>query len=188
MRLPGSLTTPRLSLRRWVRTDAAALSAAVETSLDHLRPWMAWAADEPLSPEARLALLGRFESEWESGGDVVYGAFRGGMVVGGCGLTRRPGPTSLEIGYWVAVDQLGRGYAGEMARALTDAAFTVDGIEHVEIHHDRANVRSRAVAASLGFLYEGECPDTVRAPAEEGIDCTWTMTRPVWLGRGSAGR
>jgi ribosomal-protein-serine acetyltransferase len=87
----------------------------------------------------------------------------------------------LEIGYWVHVDHVGRGLATELSAALTDTAFTVDGIERVEIHHDRANVRSGAVPARLGFTLMGEHPAVRRAPAEEGVDCAWSVTRAEWL-------
>ncbi len=38
-----------LRLRRWSREDAEVLGQAVLESADHLRPWMAWVADEPVS-------------------------------------------------------------------------------------------------------------------------------------------
>jgi RimJ/RimL family protein N-acetyltransferase len=53
----------------------------------------------------------------------------------------------------------------------------------VEIHHDRANTRSRVVPARLGFTFEGERADDVMAPAEESIDCRWVMLRPDWVSR-----
>ncbi|MDB5067033.1 MAG: Acetyltransferase, partial [Chloroflexi bacterium] len=34
-------------LERWRAGDAAALLTAVSESVDHLRPWMAWAAAPP---------------------------------------------------------------------------------------------------------------------------------------------
>lgn len=195
MRLPESVTTPRLRLRRWTVDEAAVLSRAVEESLDHLRPWMSWTVDEPLSSAARIELLQTFQRNWESGGDVVYGAFAVGIddpaggtvldgtVVGGCGFNRRAEPSVLELGYWVHVDHLRQGYATEIATALTDAGFDVAGVEQVEIHHDRANTRSGAVPARLGFTFEGERPDDVMAPAEEGIDCRWIMRRSDWISR-----
>ncbi len=189
MRLPGSLSTPRLTLRRWQLDDIAVLSSAVVASLDHLRPWMSWAAAEPLSPEARAEVVRTFERSWESGAEVVYGAFLrdtvppDAVVVGGCGLVDRAEGSALAIGYWVHVDHLRHGFATEMASALTDAAFGVDGVERVEIHHDRANVRSRAVPARLGFTFEVEHPDDPVAPAEEGTDCTWVVLRPDWVNR-----
>jgi RimJ/RimL family protein N-acetyltransferase len=172
-----------LILRRWTLDDATVMAAGVEESLDHLRPWMSWAGDEPLSADAREELIRRFERRWESGAEVAFGAFLGDTVVGGCGLITRAGGSTLEIGYWVHVDRVGQGFATEMARVLTDAAFTVDGVVRVEIHHDRANLRSRAVAAGLGFTVEGERPDEVMAPAEEGVDCTWFVSRADWVSR-----
>jgi ribosomal-protein-serine acetyltransferase len=66
-------------------------------------------------------------------------------------------------------------------------AFTVEGIDRVEIHHDRANRASRAVPQRLGFTFAGERPDTVRAPGEEGVDCTWSMSRARWAATGGTG-
>jgi len=156
---------------------------------------MSWTADEPLSPAARVALLESFQRNWEAGVAVVYGAFAvdggdgaggpvvDGAVVGGCGFNGGAEASVLELGYWVHVDHLRRGYASEMATALTDAAFAQAGIDRVEIHHDRANTRSGAVPARLGFTFEGERPDEVMAPGEDGIDCRWTMLRSDWLSR-----
>lgn len=169
-----------MTLRGWSSADAAALSAAVTASLEHLRPWMWWAAHEPLDLATRTAQLESFGRDWAAGGDAVYGMVEHGVVVGGCGLHRRRGPGVLEIGYWVHADHVRRGLATEAARSLTDAAFSVPGIERVEIHHDRANTRSRAVPARLGFTWIGESLDGARAPAEEGVDCTWSVTAPEW--------
>jgi RimJ/RimL family protein N-acetyltransferase len=167
-------------LRTWVDADEPALAAAVTASLDHLLPWMWWAASEPMSPADRLEVFAGFRRDWEAGGDAVYGAFLDGEVVGGTGLHRRRGPHVLEIGYWIHVDHLRQGYATEIARSLTDTALTVPGIEVVEIHHDRANVRSRAVPERLGFGFIGETRDEPHAPAEEGVDWCWRTTLGTW--------
>jgi RimJ/RimL family protein N-acetyltransferase len=65
-------------------------------------------------------------------------------------------------------------------------AFAVDGIERVEIHHDKANVASAGVPRRLGFTFEGETQDSITSPGEVGIDCRWTMTRQDWAGRAQA--
>jgi ribosomal-protein-serine acetyltransferase len=95
-------------------------------------------------------------------------------------LFHRQGPGTLDLGYWVHVDHTGTGYATEMARALTAAAFDVPGIERVEIHHDKANVRSRAVPRALGFTPGPEQPDGIHSPGEVGIDCSWSISRTDW--------
>ena len=191
--VPETLVGPRVVLRRWTVADVAVLSAAIARNLEHLRPWMPWIADEPLSPGARTALVERWERSWRAGGDAVLGVFLGDEVVGGCGLHRRRGPSGLEIGYWIDAGHTGRGLASEAATLLTEAAFEVPGCSFVEIHHDRANVASAAVPRRLGYRFVGERPDTVEAPGEVGVDCTWRMEISQWrrsrgLRRPGAGR
>ena len=181
--LPDEIVTARLRLRLWRPNDAPALRTAIEDSLDHLRPWLAWVPFEPVSDEDRARFIRVSNENWEQGGDASYGVFRDGVVVGGCGLHHRWGPTTLDLGYWIHVDDIGQGYAQELARGLTEAAFGVEGIDRVEIHHDRANERSRAVPLALGFDRGPEQPDGVGAPAEVGIDCTWSISRSEWTAR-----
>lgn len=178
--LPETAHAPRLTLRRWREDDADALSEATVESVDHLRPWMAWAASEPVSRDERLAKTRTWEQTWAEGADVGIGAFLDGLVVGSGGLHRRGGPDSLQIGYWIRPSQTRRGFATEITGALTTAAFTVEGIERVEIHHDKANVASRGVPERLGYEFTGERRDEIVAPAEVGVDCGWVMTRSRW--------
>lgn len=179
-RLPSSVRTERLLLRQWSEDDVPALVGAVTESLDHLRPWMPWVADEPLSDESRLELIREWKEQWKQGGDTVLGIFREGEVVGGTGLHRRIGPNSIEIGYWIHVAHTGQGYATEAARALTDAAFEISGVEAVEIHHDRANLASRRVPEKLGFAIKREKQRDPRAPGETDVEIQWIMTREAW--------
>lgn len=186
MLLPDRVTTERLVLRQWTAADEPALSAAIAASLEHLRPWMPWAGGEPVPAPDRIRWIEQCEREWADGGDVILGMFTpGGAVVGGTGLHRRAGPDTLEIGYWVHVDHANRGYATEASRALTDAAFTVPGIEIVELLHDRANVASRRVPEKLGYTCRGEVVDDPRglAPEGDGVHVSWTVTKAEWLAR-----
>jgi ribosomal-protein-serine acetyltransferase len=176
-RLPERIEGKGLALRRWLIGDAELLDQAVLANLDHLRPWMPWVAEEPRSLAERRALLHVWEREWEDGGDVYLGVFLDEEVAGGCGLHRRGGPGTLEIGYWTHVAFLRRGVATRVAALLTDAALGVPGIGRVEIHHDRANAASAEIPRRLGYRLVGESAGTVDAPAETGIDCTWRLKR-----------
>lgn len=178
--LPDVVRCADLVVRRWRAEDAAALGRAVAESIDHLRPWMPWVAHEPLTGEQRRALIAEWDQGWDAGGDAVYGVFLDGAVVGGCGLHVRSGPGVRDIGYWIHVDHVGRGFATAVARGLTDAAFTLQQITAVDIHHDQANRASAGVPRRLGFRRISEQPDAVSAPAEAGVDCTWRMTRECW--------
>lgn len=158
----------------------AALGAAIGASLEHLRPWMDWIAAEPLSDADRAALIASWAEERARGGDAIYGVFCDGRVVGGAGLHRRSSPETLEIGYWIHVDHLRRGYALELSEALTHAAFHVEGVDRVEIHHDVANIRSGRVPRSLGYRRGEDRPEELvgaGAPGKAGIDREWFLTR-----------
>ena len=189
-RLPRRIESPRLIIRCWEPDDVDALITAVAGAIDHLRPWMPWIADEPMDRVARLALIEEWEAAWASGGDAVYGAFvrpdphppaTPAVVVGGTGLHRRVGPGGLEVGYWVHAHHTRQGYATEIARAVTEAAFTDPDIDRVEIHHDRANEASAAVPRALGFRYVDYRKSEPVAPGETGAVCTWRTTRPEWF-------
>ena len=166
-----------LVVRRYRVDDAGALHEAVVESVEHLRPWMAWIAQEPLAVEDRARLIQQWDESWTGGNDFPFGMFLGDTVVGGCGLHRRGLEDGLEIGYWVRAGYTGRGFATAAARALTEAAFAMPGITHVEIHHDKANRASRRVPEKLGYELMREVEEAITAPATTGISCEWRMSR-----------
>ena len=108
-----------VTLRRYRAEDVDALFGAVTESLDHLRPWMPWAAAEPIDLERRRAWI----RETAAGPDRVYGLWLDGRIVGGGGLHRRIRHAGLEIGYWVHAAFLRRGIATEAVRRLCAEAF-----------------------------------------------------------------
>ncbi|MBN1976839.1 MAG: GNAT family N-acetyltransferase [Anaerolineae bacterium] len=168
--------TPRLVLRCWQPEDAPLLKTAIDASLEHLRPWMPWAHQEPADIETKIALLRRFRGEFDLGKDFVYGVFSRDekQVLGGTGLHLRLGEGAREIGYWIHQEHVGRGLATELTSALTKVAFEVDGVERVEIHCDPENHASAAVARKSGFIHE----KTVQSEMEDGeLDCSmiWVM-------------
>ena len=182
-RLPRRVETPRLELRCWGHDEAASASAAISASIEHLRPWMPWIKFEPLTLAERVQLIEGWTRTWEDGGDVIYGVFLDGEVIGGAGLHRRSGPGTLDIGYWIHVDHLRRGYATELTTALTTIALDIDGIDVVHVQTDEANEASAAVPAKLGFSRARTIDREPEAPAECGRLIDWTMTADTWAGQ-----
>jgi RimJ/RimL family protein N-acetyltransferase len=172
-----------LALRRWLPEDAPDLGRALAESAEHLRPWMAWIAEEPLPVERRRAMIEEWGRAWADGGDVLVGAFLDGRIAGGGGLHHRVGPHGLEIGYWTHPAFLRRGVATRAAAMLTEAALALPSITHVEIHHDKANLASAGVPRKLGFEWMGEVADEPEAPGDVGIECRWRMDRERWRRR-----
>jgi ribosomal-protein-serine acetyltransferase len=179
MRLPEAVEEDDFVVRLWRPHDAEALHQAVVESTKHLRPWMWWIAHEPMTASQRRSLIEEWERSWEEGGAVPMGVFMRGTLVGGSGFVN-PREGSLEIGYWTRVSCLRQGHAAHAARLLTSTALSLPGISQVEIHHDKANVRSAGVPRRLGYRFAGEHPDEIRAPAEVGIDCAWEVDRLEW--------
>jgi RimJ/RimL family protein N-acetyltransferase len=170
-------------VRHWREDDAGALSRAVEESLEHLRPWMPWIADEPKSHADRVALIRGWERERRERTGEFFGIWVDGRVAGSCGLHRRIGEGGLEIGYWVHPDHLRRGVATEAARQLVERAFAEPAVDRVEIHHDRANAPSGRIPARLGFERTGERRQPPEAPGEEGMHIVWRLTREAFEAR-----
>jgi len=173
--LPGAAVLVRCDPAR-----AESAAAAINASLEHLRPWMAWAS-EP----STVASIGTFfaaQAElWEARRDFGYTILDAGTedVIGGCGLHNRLGPGALEIGYWVRVDRAGQGLATVAAGALTAAAFALDGIGRVEIHCEEHNHRSARVPEKLGYAFRGlEVPEG--GPCAGRPTQIWEITEPGW--------
>jgi RimJ/RimL family protein N-acetyltransferase len=174
------LITPRLLLRCWNPADATLLKEAIDTSLDHLRPWMPWAADEPQELPAKVQLLRSFRGRFDLDTDYVYGIFNleQTQVLGGAGLHTRIGPGALEIGYWIRASQINQGLATETAAALTRVAFEIHQVHRLEIHCDPANTRSAAVPRKLGYRHEAILRR--RIPTRDGAyrdSMIWTLLR-----------
>ena len=181
--MPAPVVIDGLTVRPWIVDDAPALHHAVMANVEHLRPFMPWVSEEPVSPAGREAFIRSRHDEAEAGNLLGLGVFRREQVVGTVGLHRRISEGGLEIGYWIHVDHVGRGYATVAAAVATDVAFTQPGIDHVEIHHDRANTVSRRVPEKLGFeLVRTDLPVEPLAPGETGVRWVWRMTADCWTG------
>src|SRR5579875_19223 len=113
-----------IELRQWRAALVEQLSAAVEANVEHLRGWMPWIADEPVSIPDRRRLLTLWESAWEAGTDHHYGIFDGDTTVGSVGVMDRLGRGRREIGYWLDRAYTGRGIVTAAVRELTTVALS----------------------------------------------------------------
>jgi RimJ/RimL family protein N-acetyltransferase len=166
---PYRIRTERLLIRCWEPRDAPLLKAALDSSLDHLRPWMPWAHEEPKPLPEKVALLRTFRGNFDLGQDFVYGIFDVDEVdvVGGTGLHPRVGDGAFEIGYWIRASQVGRGFATEATAALTRVAFELCGVDRVELHVDPENAASLTIPRKLGFAEEATLRR--RLPVGDGV-------------------
>jgi ribosomal-protein-serine acetyltransferase len=162
-----------VTLRRWADRDLDELCRAVAGSLDHIAPWMAWAAHGYSVADARDHLR-RSRAAWADGTEFGYGIRSAdGILIGACSMMARIGPGGMEIGYWLHPDHTGRGFATAAAGAVTAEAFRI-GADRVEIVHDVANARSAAVPRRLGFIEVARRPPQEElSSGEAGEDVVW---------------
>ena len=159
------IDTERLVIRCYEPADALMLQLAINASLEHLRPWMPWAREEPKGLESKVALIRLFRGQFDLGQDYVFGIFLKGTtaagpstateLIGSTGLHTRLGKDAREIGYWISARHIGQGYATEAVSALMKVGFGIEGLNRIEIHCSPANLRSQRVPEKLGYRMEG---------------------------------
>jgi RimJ/RimL family protein N-acetyltransferase len=165
---PYRIETERLVIRCYEPRDAPLLKDAIDSSLEHLQPWMPWALDEPQALEQKIELVESFRSSFDAGENFTYGILAAdeAELLGGTGLHPRVGPGGLEIGYWVRASATRQGIVTESTAALTRAGFEVCGVDRIEIRIEPRNEASFGVPRKLRFIEEATLRR--RLPGREG--------------------
>jgi RimJ/RimL family protein N-acetyltransferase len=153
---PYRIETERLVIRCYDPRDAALLKEAVDSSLEHLLPWMPWAQFEPQTVEDKVELLRGFRGRFDLDQEYAYGVFAPdeSRLLGGSGLHRRADEGSLEIGYFIRADALRQGLATEVTAVLTRVGFELCNLDRIDVKVDPENVPSLGVPRKLGFAEE----------------------------------
>jgi RimJ/RimL family protein N-acetyltransferase len=167
---PYRIESERLVIRCYEPHDAPLLKDAVDSSLDHLLPWMPWAKYEPQTLAEKVDLLRDFRGQFDRDENWIYGVFSRdeSRQVGGSGLHPRGGPDSLEIGYFIRADSIGRGLATELTAVLTRVGIEICGVARVDVQIEPDNERSLAIPRKLGFTHEGRLRRRLD-PRDEGL-------------------
>ena len=174
------IETPRLMLRLPRREDYEA--------------WAAFVADEEAtryiggtqarSPAWRslAAMLG----SWHLQGFAMFSVIEkaSGRWIGRVGPWQPEGWPGTEVGWSIAREAWGRGFAPEAATASIDWAFDHLGWDEVIHTIDPQNANSKAVAAKLGSAYLRM--DRLPEPHHEKAVEVWGQTRAQWRARRAA--
>ncbi|MCW2988837.1 MAG: hypothetical protein JWM24_1775, partial [Solirubrobacterales bacterium] len=147
------LETERLVLRPWETTDRAAF-----TVLAHDPEIMKFVhGGTPYSEEEIDEFLAR-QARQLAEHDLTMGALvekESGRVVGVTGIQPLGTSGDLEIGWWLARDVWGRGYATEAGGAAMRHVLETLNRPRVVAIIDPDNVASRRVVERLGFHLDG---------------------------------
>jgi RimJ/RimL family protein N-acetyltransferase len=147
----ADLETPRLRLRAWRDDDIdpwVALSADPRV-MEYFPSTYTRAQSEASAARMRIALERDGYGWWPI--EVKGGAAFAGVIV----LQQIPFEAhftpAMEVGWWLAYDQWGHGYATEGARAALDYAFGELHREEIVAITTPVNVRSQRVMQRLGM-------------------------------------
>jgi RimJ/RimL family protein N-acetyltransferase len=146
------LQTERLRMRRWTTADRAPFAAMnADPEVMRFFPGL-------LDRAASDAFADRVERSFDEHGYGLWALepLDGGGFIGFTGLARMPddvpGAGGLEIGWRLAADAWGRGYATEAARAAVDVAWWALGVDEVWSMTAVVNVPSQRVMQRLGMV------------------------------------
>lgn len=175
------LVSGRLILRRFRRSDIAAFTAyRTNPAVARFQGW-----DVPYS--ARQA--GRFVREMEAANPDTPGAWfqfavakrPDGPLIGDCGAgVSADDARQVEIGFTLAPEHQGSGYATEAVRRLLDYWFVDRGKHRVYASCDARNAASAGVLRRSGFRQEGHLRQSTWTKGEWTDDLIFAVLAGEW--------
>lgn len=152
---PSPITTNRLILRELVDHDAEALAtrAGDRRVARHL---IQVPSPYPVSL-ARRWIASRIEWWTTARGVTLAVALPSApdILIGTVSLRAFHRDRRAELGYWIAADEWGHGYAAEAARAIVDLGFMQLDLARIYAVVIAGNTASCRVLDKLGFVLEG---------------------------------
>jgi RimJ/RimL family protein N-acetyltransferase len=144
------IRTDRLVLRPSVPEDAETISAY--RSDPDVNRQQGWESTDVDSVRADIVEMSR-RAPGEPGGWVQFTVLnRDGRIVGDVGLSlAEPETDVIKVGYTIAPEFQGAGFATEAIAALADYAFDTLGAEAVRAHASALNTPSIRVAEKVGM-------------------------------------
>lgn len=177
--------TARLNLREFVGTDFAAVHAY--SSDPRVTRYLFFGPrDEESTTEYLEELLESQREQPRTRFELAVEEIASGTLIGACDLSWIESNV-VDLGYMLAAEQWGNGYATEIALALVDAAFFDLRAQRVISTVDVNNAASIRVLEKIGMRWEAVYRKHRRAK-NRWWDChLFTLPREVWEASASLG-
>lgn len=174
------IRTARLEIRPFVESDIPALHA--RRNDPEVAKWQTWTL--PYSAEKAQELVaslldmdGPATDEWWM---AAVTRIEDETVVGDLALHLTWDSRCAEIGYTLAREHWGRGYALEAVAALTEYLFETVGVTRIAGTLHPENLASAMVLERSGFVFEGHTRLSYWVGDENSDDWIYGMTRADW--------
>jgi len=172
---------PRVVVRRFRHEDVARVVAY--RSSEVVARYQSWDAPYPWEEGERFVrqlMTCHPDTAWEWFQFAV--ALRAtGQLIGDCAaMPHADDPRQCEIGFTIAPDYQGRGYATEAVRLLVGYLFTARGKHRITACCDARNAASAAVLERLGMRREGHLRQSTWAKGEWTDDLLYALLHEEW--------
>lgn len=164
----AALRTERLTLRDLTEADVPALVAGLAPF--EVAGWLTVVPHPYTQADARAFIAATAAQAGHDGWGIED---RSGALVGVIGIAHT-------LGYWLARQYQGRGYATEAAHALVGHYFATTDAEHIESGHFEGNHPSFHVLEKLGFVRDGDARVWSRAQGMEMTLHKMRLSRADW--------
>ena len=151
--------TPRLRLRPYAPADAPDFFRLLNTHRARLRQSFPDRTNTIYNLAAAVRAVAGFARDWASGRFYVFGIWEqaGGAYLGDICLMPKPGQAG-EIGYYLAPEAEGQGYAREALAGIVGFGFATIGCRRLFVRCYEDNPRAHAVAEAIGFRLVSSIP------------------------------
>ena len=186
MNFPEKIIGNRIFLERAKPSFQLAeeLFVLVQASKDTLLPWLAWAANQKTPEDEYNYLLNWCDNHWQNQNGYSYVIrekehdFALGMIDF---MNIKTTDKCGEIGYWLSINAVGKGYMHEAVQLLETEIFN-QGFQRIVIRNDTRNIHSANVAKRAGYKLEGIMRQNKWSETENKfVDSNiWAKIRPEW--------
>jgi RimJ/RimL family protein N-acetyltransferase len=150
----SELQSPRLILRQWTPEDARFL---YQLNLDpQVLEYTGDGAFESVH-DARTFIENYRQYQLHGFGRWLIVRHADGAKLGWCGLRRADNRLEVDLGFRLAQEYWGQGYASEAALACLKYGHQYLEIPEIIARTHRSNLRSQRVLERIGMHFEGEC-------------------------------
>ncbi|MBI2566854.1 MAG: GNAT family N-acetyltransferase [Candidatus Schekmanbacteria bacterium] len=165
---------------------APSMFAMVDRERARLGEWLPW-VDRTQSVTDTLKFIEGTRRSFAESKDVVLGVWYQGRIAGTVGIHDITNEDrSAFIGYWLGVEFEGKGIMSMCCLSMVDHAFSVLGLNRLEIRCSAKNTRSQAIPERIGFRREGTLIQAERHGNEYRdvivyglLSCEWNQEQGV---------
>jgi aminoglycoside 6'-N-acetyltransferase len=175
------LAGPRVVLRRFGLADVDEFVAY--RSAERVARFQSWDAPYPREAGDRLVrqMMSRHPDTRGEWFQFAVALRANGQLIGDCAaMPHADDPRQCEIGFTIAGEHQGHGYATEAVRLLVGYLFTARGKHRIAASCDARNTASAAVLERLAMRREGHLRESTWAKGEWTDDLLYALLRAEW--------